>query len=391
MIEDLLRDKGFSKEDLIYKIIKDLFQLNLIKIRKKKDSKSLIAEKENKTKIDNYLENNSLINYFPSYEYLRSCVKNGLKEVPRCPICGEYSSIKSSNDFNISCGKKACKQRYLEKVNFEKYGVSNPGQREDVKIKMKETCMRKYGVPYAGRSEEIRDKRIKTCLEKYGGRGPMSDPKVRERSVQSIYKKYGVKNVSQIDFVKKKKEESSLKNYGFKNHLMNPLIKEKIKNTCIEKYGEDNVFKTNYFRKISRKKYHIDNLYFDSSWEVAFYIYHRDKNIEINCTPSPIIYFVDDEEHKYFPDFEVDGKIIEIKGDMMVTKNDFVLPHPSLIRLAEKTGELDRLNKINIKKNECMKNNNVIILKEDDITHYINYVEENYGKKYLESLKNEQD
>lgn len=57
----------------------------------------------------------------------------------------------------------------------------------------------------------------------------------------------------------------------------------------------------------------------------------------------PIIYFVDDEEHKYFPDFKVDGKIIEIKGDMIVTKNDFVLPHPSLISLAEKTGELDRL------------------------------------------------
>ena len=52
---------------------------------------------------------------------------------------------------------------------------------------------------------------------------------------------------------------------------------------------------------------------------------------------------MDDEEHKYFPDFKVDGKIIEIKGDMIVTKNDFVLPHPSLISLAEKTGELDRL------------------------------------------------
>lgn len=56
--------------------------------------------------------------------------------------------------------------------------------------------------------------------------------------------------------------------HGDKNWNNRP----KIKRTCLNKYG---------MPKPPSYKYTYESLHFDSSWEIAFYIWHKDHNVMI--------------------------------------------------------------------------------------------------------------
>lgn len=62
-----------------------------------------------------------------------------------------------------------------------------------------------------------------------------------------------------------------------------------------------------------------DNIYFDSSWELSYYIYCKDHNIEIKRCKEYFLYEAEDNvERKFYPDFIVNSEIIEIKGWMRI-------------------------------------------------------------------------
>lgn len=52
----------------------------------------------------------------------------------------------------------------------------------------------------------------------------------------------------------------------------------------------------------------------DSRWELAFLIYCLDHKIPIKRCTEYFIFKVKGKEHRYYPDFIVEGKYIEIKG-----------------------------------------------------------------------------
>lgn len=52
----------------------------------------------------------------------------------------------------------------------------------------------------------------------------------------------------------------------------------------------------------------------DSSWELAFVIYHLDEGIEIKRNQVGFPYIYEKKEHKYYPDFIIDNIYYEIKG-----------------------------------------------------------------------------
>jgi predicted nucleic acid-binding Zn ribbon protein len=71
------------------------------------------------------------------------------------------------------------------------------------------------------------------------------------------------------------------------------------------------------YRKGSGRGKHgwYDNIYFDSTYELAFYIYCKNKNIEIKRCEDTFEYInIDGNKRIYHPDFRVNGKITEIKG-----------------------------------------------------------------------------
>lgn len=105
------------------------------------------------------------------------------------------------------------------------------------------------------------------------------------------------------------------------------------------------------------KKGRYNNIYFDSSWELAYYIYCIEHNINIERCKEIRYYIYNEKQYKYYPDFIVNGEIIEIKGYIT-----------------------DKV-KYKIEQNPDIK-----VLYYKDIEHCILYCKEKYGDRFWESL-----
>ena len=102
------------------------------------------------------------------------------------------------------------------------------------------------------------------------------------------------------------------------------------------------------------KKGWYKGIFCDSSWELAFVIYHIDHNIPIKRCEEKRPYEYKGRIHYYIPDFIVDNKVIEIKGF---------------------NTEQWRVKMSN--------NKDVTVLYEKDMKQYFEYVENKYGKNYI--------
>lgn len=103
------------------------------------------------------------------------------------------------------------------------------------------------------------------------------------------------------------------------------------------------------------KKGWYKGIFCDSSWELAFVIYHIDHNIPIKRCEEKRPYEYKGRIHYYIPDFIVNDKIIEIKG------------------FNTEQWQIKMLN-----------NKDVTVLYEEDMKPYFEYVESKYGKNYIE-------
>ena len=97
----------------------------------------------------------------------------------------------------------------------------------------------------------------------------------------------------------------------------------------------------------------------DSTWELAFLIYHLDNNLYIERCKEKRKYIFEGKEHIYYPDFITDKGIIEIKG--------------------YKTNQ-------SIEKQK--QNPDIINIFEEDIQFYLNYIKEKYNKSLIELYDN---
>lgn len=117
-------------------------------------------------------------------------------------------------------------------------------------------------------------------------------------------------------------------------------------------------------------KYYYEEQIFDSSWELAFYIYLENEypDLEFSFHPFPITYYDPFRkiQRKYFPDFEFEDHYLEIKGPQLLDEDG---------KLKDKGKQiiLDELE--------------VAILGEKEIRPYIKYVEDKFGKGYLRSFR----
>lgn len=95
----------------------------------------------------------------------------------------------------------------------------------------------------------------------------------------------------------------------------------------------------------------------DSTWELAFLIYHLDHNIPIKRSKNVYAYNFKGVDHKYLPDFIVDGKEIEIKG---------IVNEQTFAKLAAAP--------------------HIILIDKHDIQPYLRYVKETYKVKDFTTL-----
>ena len=108
------------------------------------------------------------------------------------------------------------------------------------------------------------------------------------------------------------------------------------------------------------KKGYYKGIYCDSTYELAYLIYCLDHNIDIKRCNEVFEYEYDGKIHKYYPDFVVNGEIIEIKGEYLPI--------------------------VDIKMNAITKPSRILYY--DDLKPMFDYVAEAYGKRYDKSGNN---
>lgn len=345
-----------------------------------------------------------------------------------CQTCGKvrkqyFFSLKEKPE-NLKCCPFCNTTKHSKETCLRKYGVSNPAQLESSKQKLKQTCLEKYGVDSFSKTENFLEKYTQTNLERYGTKWTHQNKKIKEKVKQTFLKKYGVPVPIQNKEIKEKIEQTNLKKYGFKVPGKNIHVKEKAKQTCLKRYGVEapaqnkgiqrkqietclkhygieNYSQTSEARSKSRyiwkwnfeenkklwlqncstKKYTLEEIHFDSKPELCFFLYCRDHNLDIKRNvEKSFSYTYQNKTYYYFPDFEIDGKYYEIKGNQFLTEdNKWQNPFDH--------AQNDKYEA----KHQCALQNNVIILYQKDYQKYIDYIETKYGKDYLKQFKKESD
>jgi hypothetical protein len=113
--------------------------------------------------------------------------------------------------------------------------------------------------------------------------------------------------------------------------------------------------------------YHYQGEQFDSSWQLAFWIYHKDHNHTIGHNCKKIFYYYKGKKRWVVPDFVLDRKLITIKGDNF--------------------REGLKWNKLWPHEEKALKRHKVIIIWHEDIKPFLYYVRGKYGVNYLKSFR----
>lgn len=126
---------------------------------------------------------------------------------------------------------------------------------------------------------------------------------------------------------------------------------------CRETWLKENIYsKSGGYRKGSGRGEHgwYKGIHCDSSWELAFLIYHLEHGNKIDRCHDFVMYEYQGEMHKYFPDFILNGTIYEIKGykSKQWEAKEKAIP-------------------------------NLIVLYKDDMKEYIDYVIKKYGTDFV--------
>ena len=187
-----------------------------------------------------------LINRYDDSDSLKETlfrIYNGIEEHPKCPTCGKplvFKGIFFKFCSNICAQSSDEIKQKIKQTCLKKYGVDNYNKTKESKEKIKQTCLEKYGVEYFWQSDECKEKIKQTCLEKYGVDSPLKSEKIRNKGKQTCLEKYGVDNPAKLEENKEKVKQTCLKKYGTISTTQCKEVRDKIKQTCLEKYGVDN-------------------------------------------------------------------------------------------------------------------------------------------------------
>ena len=295
-----------------------------------------------------------------------------------CIECGKEKSIQLKSfikDKSIICPSCKC-----IRTNQKLYGYKSSFSNENVQIKAQKSQIDKYGgIGLA--AQDIKEKARNTNLVKYGAENPLSKGTTayikRNKTVKEVY---GVDNVFQNKNVKEQIAKTNLEKYGVQNPSSSDDIKAKIVKTNLSKYGVESFTQTTDFAKYHKSSYVYDGIKFDSSWELIFYIYQVDHNNKIIRNDKKLEYEYNGKKHFYFPDFNVNGKLYEIKGDHF-WKEDGTMQNP----FDHSTDGLFEA------KHQCGLKNNVTFIKKIEIIEMENYIIEKYTNDYLKLFKEDID
>lgn len=290
-----------------------------------------------------------------------------------CPVCNNRCKFKGFfkgyySHCSVKCaGLDKDVQLLKENTCINHFGVKHPAQSDIIQSKMINTNLERRGVKNPAQDPNVKLKMINTNLERYGVNYITMNPDVQKKIVQTNLERYGVKCTLQDSKVKNKIIQTNLERRGVKYPAQDPKVYEKFKQTCLETFGYCFPAQSPQMRAFRRKQIKYDGLIFDSSWEVNVYQYCKDNNI--SCIYQPDITFeykYDGKTHIYQPDFLIDGKLYEVKGNHFFKDND---SNNEMINPFNR--DLDGIFEA---KHQCIIDNNVIVLTKYEINHLDEFI-----------------
>lgn len=263
------------------------------------------------------------------------------------------------------------KGKFHSDAGLKAISKANKANKETRIKKLNETNLKKYGTEWASQNKTVKEKVANTNIQNCGNACSLHGS--NQQKTDAVFnEKFGCSNPMQNAEIKAKREATNLERYGASSPFGSTL--------CIEKRKQNYFNKTGYFfpaqnpdnHTMRRKAYLYDGAYFDSSWELAFYMFHIEQNHDISAHPAVTFeYEHAGIKHNYMPDFILDGQLTEIKGPQFFNES------------GEMINPFDRSqDALYEAKHQCMLKNNVKII--TDCAEYIDYVNEKYTSDYLE-------
>ena len=265
---------------------------------------------------------------------------------------------------------------------LKKYGVDHNMKSEIGLAKYKAGMQKKYGVDFNFKRKDFRQQARSTKLKRYGSPTYNNQTKHLATDIANGHKGYWT-NPKQRETTKAQKRMDDPSYIEQRN--------EKFKQTSIARYGYDNPMKSAEVQARQRRKYIYDGNAFDSAPEIALYIWLKDNQQAFTYHPRICFeYKFDDKAYVYSPDFYLTDadKYIELKGNHFFKDGD---PAQTMIcpyrhKSWSNAQYLHMCDKYEAK-HQCMLKNNVQIMTSKDYLKYEKYVEDKYGKGYIEQFR----
>lgn len=273
-----------------------------------------------------------------------------------CKMCNNRCLFKSfTSGYCEYCSPK-CRRKDI-----------NPMKSNESKIKLSETKKRQYSNKEW--HDSVVNKNKVTCENRYGGIG-FASPELKEKSLSTNFLTNGnrfYRNPEQI------RKTNQLK-FGVDYPFQSKEIQDKVTKTYIDKFGSkrnSNTFKKYYeligIKNISQthewavkvhKKVKYKNISFDSNWEVIVYKFCEEHNLNFEYQPDVLFeYEFDGIKHYYHPDFLIEGKLFEVKGEHFFDGDKMIIP----FNRNKYTDDIAEA------KHQCMIKNNVTIIRKNII------------------------
>ena len=310
------------------------------------------------------------------------CLDHNIIEHPICnrPDCtNKVKWHRGVNAFAKYCCLSCCPndEKYWEGVRLTNnmiFGCDYPLQNPNIRQKTVDTTIEHFGVNCILKLQDIQEKIKATNKTKYGFEYASQSDKVQDIMRHTCFEHLGVYYPGQSEEVKSKMRETNLAIRGVDNPWKDPNVIAKIGKTTFEHYGVKHYaqsfeYHKNRKHKFESKKYPGNR--FDSTWEVKVYEFCRNNNIPIEYSPKiSYPYEYDGRRWTYHPDFLINGKVYEVKGDNFFkideSTNKEIMINP--YRKPEWTDEIyDWECRKYEAKHQCMLANNVVILRGKDI------------------------
>ena len=315
-------------------------------------------------------------------------------------------------------------QEDIKKIFMDKYGVDSPLKSQEVRNKINNSNLANFGNKSTLHDGGATEAKVTAIFqERYGVNHPLENHEIYAKTQESLMKNKGVTSPLKDPDTLKKAEETTMKNHGVRNIFMKPGFHEESDAKKLERYGsKNNINKikqtvsafseekkaeiqqkriaTNisiygyesYFGSQAWKKHILDkfgsfnfnhrydyyNIQFDSSWELAVWIYCIDHNIPIIRNVFTHFTYEDaiNNKHDYYPDFMINGKLVEIKGDQYFNPDGTMgYPYTKLHHDSDELTPEEKsfLNDLYERKHQCGLANGVEFWRGETCQKYIEY------------------